>query len=407
MLSFSEEGFQVTGFDIDPRKVAMLNEGRSYIEHILPEQIARARTRGFEATGDYSRIRDMDAILLAVPTPLDQHREPDMTYVLGTVESILPHLREKQLVSLESTTYPGTTREVLQPRIESRGLKVGKDIYLAFSPERVDPGNEKFTFRQIPKVCGGITPSCLEAALALYGAIVDRVVPVTSPEAAEMTKLMENIHRAVNIGLVNELKILCDRMKLDIFEIIRASSTKPFGFTPYYPGPGLGGHCIPIDPFYLTWRARKFGVNTRFIELAGEINSAMPTWVISKVIEALNARSKSVKGSKICILGVAYKKNIDDVRESPALEIVEHLTDLGAQVTFSDPHVPKLHKMRKYDFSHLASQELSASFLKTQDCLVLVTDHEQFNYRMIRETAWLIVDTRGVYPESYENVVRA
>ena len=294
MLRFSSAGFKVLGFDIDPDKVATLNRGDSYIKHLEAGSIAAARAAGFEATSDFSRALQADVLILCVPTPLNKFREPDLSFVINTIDELLPHLRPEQLVSLESTSYPGTTDEELLPRIESRGFKVGEDIFLVFSPEREDPGNPDFSTRTIPKVCGGVTPACLEVGVALYGSVIDHVVPVSSTRTAEMTKLLENIHRAVNIGLVNEMKIIADRMKIDIYEVIRAAATKPFGFVPYYPGPGLGGHCIPIDPFYLTWKAREYGVNTRFIELAGEVNSNMPDWVVGKVIAALNERRQAV-----------------------------------------------------------------------------------------------------------------
>src|SRR6185503_5448733 len=336
-LRFSEVGIRVIGFDIDENKAAAINSGRSYFIHIPSAAVASAKSRGFEATNDFSRIGEADALIICVPTPLNSSREPDLSFVINTTESLVPHLRSGQLVSLESTTYPGTTEEELKPRLERRGFKVGQDIFLCFSPEREDPGNQNFTTRTIPKVCGGSTATCLEVGLELYRQAVDTVVPVSSTQAAELTKLLENIHRAVNIGLVNEMKIIADRMGIDIHEVIRAAATKPFGFVPYYPGPGLGGHCIPIDPFYLTWKAKEYGVYTRFIELAGEINSSMPHWVIGKVIEALNDRKKSIKGSRCLVLGIAYKKNVDDMRESPSVELMELLTAKGASVDYSDP----------------------------------------------------------------------
>lgn len=331
-LSFAEAGFQVTGLDIDAQKVEQLNAGQSYIEHIPGSRVAAAVTRGFRASADFAQAHKCDALIMCVPTPLTRHREPDLTYVLGTMDSLAPHLRAGQVVCLESTTYPGTTDEELLPRIERCGLKVGQDIFLAFSPEREDPGNQQYSLRAIPKVCGGVTPACLDVACALYGQVIDRIVPVSSTKAAELTKLLENIHRAVNIGLVNEMKIIADRMGIDIHEVIRAAATKPFGFVAYYPGPGLGGHCIPIDPFYLTWKAREYGLHTRFIELAGEINSTMPEWVVGKVADALNNRRMSIGGARILILGVAYKKDVGDMRESPALELIHMLQAKGAEV---------------------------------------------------------------------------
>jgi len=406
MIRFAQTGFRVIGFDIDPAKVEALNAGRSYIEHIASDEVAAARSAGFEATGDFARATGADALILCVPTPLNSHREPDLSFVHGTMDSLVPHLRAGQLVALESTTYPGTTEEELLPRIESRGFKVGSDVFLVFSPEREDPANPNYTTQTIPKVCGGVTPACLEAGKALYEQVIERVVAVSSTRVAEMTKLLENIHRAVNIGLVNEMKIVADRMGIDIHEVIRAAATKPFGFVPYYPGPGLGGHCIPIDPFYLTWKAREYGVHTRFIELAGEINSTMPEWVIGKVIASLNTKGKSVNGSRILVLGIAYKKNVDDTRESPAVEIMERLRDLGAELSYSDPHVPVFPKMRKHQFA-LSSVALDAEKLASFDVVLIATNHDRFDYDLIRKHSGLIVDTRGVYLEPAANIVKA
>ncbi|HEY4542169.1 MAG TPA: nucleotide sugar dehydrogenase, partial [Noviherbaspirillum sp.] len=327
MLRYVDAGFKVLGIDIDEDKVARLNRGESYIEHIPAKEIDTARGRGFEATTDFSRAKEPDALIICVPTPLNAYREPDLSFVLNTTESLVAHMRPGQILSLESTTYPGTTDEELKPRLESRGFVVGEDVFLVFSPEREDPGNPDFETRTIPKVCGGATPACQKAGVALYSSAIDKVVPVSSTRAAELTKLLENIHRAVNIGLVNEMKVIADKMGIDIHEVIRAAATKPFGFTAYYPGPGLGGHCIPIDPFYLTWKAREYGLHTRFIELAGEINSDMPHWVVSKLADALNDRARSIKGSKILVLGIAYKKDVDDMRESPSVELMEILRD--------------------------------------------------------------------------------
>ncbi len=406
VLRFVEAGFRVIGFDIDGAKVNDLMSGRSYIEHIPSHLIDVALQSGFVASTDYSRSAEADALIICVPTPLNKHREPDLSFVFNTVDSLAPHVRRGQLVSLESTTYPGTTDEELMPRLEAAGLKVGSDIFLCFSPEREDPGNPDFKTRTIPKVCGGVSEHCLEVGVALYGQVIDRVVPVSSTRAAEMTKLLENIHRAVNIGLVNELKIVADRMGIDIYEVIRAAATKPFGFVPYYPGPGLGGHCIPIDPFYLTWKAREYGVHTRFIELAGEINSAMPAWVVGKVTAAMNQIGRSVKGARILVLGVAYKKNVDDMRESPAVELMELLRDLGAKISYSDPHIPVFPRMREHSFD-LHSIELSAETLKSYDLVLIATNHDTFDYEMIKKHSTLIVDTRGVYQESLPHIVRA
>ncbi|ABQ25868.1 nucleotide sugar dehydrogenase [Geotalea uraniireducens] len=407
MLRFVEEGYRVLGFDIDQSKIDKLQQGQSYIRHIPAKPIAAAVTNGlFDGTTDFSRTAEADALFICVPTPLNRYREPDLTFVLNSTDAIVPHLRPGQLVSLESTTYPGTTNEELLPRLESRGLNVGKDIFLVFSPEREDPGNERFTTRTIPKVCGGVTSACLEAGLALYGQVIDRVVPVSSTRAAEMTKLLENIHRAVNIGLVNELKIVCDVMGIDIREVIDAAATKPFGFTPYYPGPGLGGHCIPIDPFYLTWKAREYGLHTRFIELAGEVNTAMPDWVVGKVMDALNERGKALKGARVLVLGIAYKKNVDDMRESPSVELMEKLQKKGAVIAYSDPHVSVFPKMREHYFD-LKSVELTPENLREYDCVLVGTHHDAFDYRMIRTHASLIVDTRGVYREPFATLVKA
>jgi UDP-N-acetyl-D-glucosamine dehydrogenase len=405
-LRYAAVGFKVLGIDIDAAKVDKLNGGASYIEHIGAAHIARARAQGFEATTDFSRAAEADALIICVPTPLNAYREPDLSFVLGTADALLPFMRQGQLVSLESTTYPGTTEEELRPRLESCGFTVGVDVFLVFSPEREDPGNPRFETRTIPKVCGGSTPACLCAGLALYEPAIDRVVPVSSTRAAELTKLLENIHRAVNIGLVNEMKIIADKMDIDIHEVIRAAATKPFGFTAYYPGPGLGGHCIPIDPFYLTWKARQYGVHTRFIELAGEINSDMPHWVIGKLADALNARARSVKGSRVLVLGIAYKPDVEDMRESPSVELMEILRHKGALVSYSDPHVPRFPAMREHQFD-LSSVELTPASIASFDLVLLATSHSAFDYRMIQQHAQLIVDTRGVYLERLSNVVKA
>jgi UDP-N-acetyl-D-glucosamine dehydrogenase len=405
-LRFAEAGFRTIGFDIDAAKVQALNEGRSYIKTVSPERVRAGRASRFRASADFALAAAADALIICVPTPLTRAREPDLSFVLGTVESILPHLKAGQLISLESTTYPGTTEEELRPRLEGRGLRVGADVFLVFSPEREDPGNAHFDTRTIPKICGGSTPACLEAGVALYSRAVDEVVRVSSTRVAELTKLLENIHRAVNIGLVNEMKMVADRMGIDIFEVIRAAATKPFGFVPYYPGPGLGGHCIPIDPFYLTWKAREYGVNTRFIELAGEVNSSMPAWVVSKIGDALNAHGKPIRGSKILLLGLAYKKNVDDPRESPSAQIMELLRDKGAVIAYSDPLVPVFPRMREHKFD-LSSETLDEKTLESADCVVLVTDHDAFDYELIARHAALLVDCRGRYRDACANVVRA
>ena len=350
-LCYVEAGFKVLGFDTDHIKTEKLNKGISYIEHIRSTKITEANKRNFEATTDFARVSEADALILCVPTPLNKYREPDLSFITHTTDLVVPYLRKGQVLSLESTTYPGTTEEELLPRIESNGLKVGEDIFLVYSPEREDPGNPNFEMCTIPKVVGGHTEACLEVGKALYEQAIDHVVPVSSTKAAEMTKLLENIYRAVNIGLVNEMKIVADRMGIDIHEVIRAAATKPFGFTPFSPGPGLGGHCIPIDPFYLTWKAREYDLQTRFIELAGEVNTNMPRWVLGKIVDALNDRGKSLKGSKVLMLGIAYKKDVGDVRESPAVVLMQLLAAKGATVDYTDPHVPEFPKMRKHYFA--------------------------------------------------------
>ncbi|MDB1111421.1 UDP-N-acetyl-D-glucosamine 6-dehydrogenase [Pseudomonas extremaustralis] len=406
MLRYNAIGFRVLGIDIDEAKVAVLNAGQSYIEHIAAEKIHKARQSGFEATTDFERARECDALILCVPTPLNKYREPDMSFVINTTEAIKPYLRAGQVVSLESTTYPGTTEEELLPRVQEGGLRVGKDIFLVYSPEREDPGNPNFETRTIPKVIGGHTPACMEVGIALYEQAIDQVVSVSSTKAAEMTKLLENIHRAVNIGLVNEMKIVADRMGIDIFEVVDAAATKPFGFTPYYPGPGLGGHCIPIDPFYLTWKAREYGLHTRFIELSGEVNQAMPEYVVSKLMGGLNNNSKPLKGSKVLVLGIAYKKNVDDMRESPSVEIMELLESKGCVVAYSDPHVPVFPKMREHHFN-LSSEVLTAENVNSFDAIVLATDHDKFDYELIRKHARLLVDSRGKYRTPEAHIIKA
>ena len=405
-LRFAEVGLKVTGFDIDSAKVQQLNAGESYIERLQPAVIQRAQSHGFEATTDFSLSKEVDAIIICVPTPLNRYREPDLSYIIATIESALPHMRAGQLVSLESTTWPGTTEEVLAPRLRARGLVPGENCALVFSPEREDPGNPRYGTKDIPKVIGGCTPSCLALGKALYQRAIQILVPVSSPRVAEMTKLLENIHRAVNIGLVNEMKIVADKMGISIHEVIEAAATKPFGFVPYKPGPGLGGHCIPIDPFYLTWKAREYGINTRFIELAGEIKHYMPHWVVEKITDALNERSKAIKGSRILVLGLAYKKNIDDTRESPAVEIMDLLQAKGAHIDYSDPHVPVFPRKRDYHFD-LQSVTLTPESIASYDCLVVATDHDGFDYPQLVQHARLIVDTRGRLGVGAVNVVAA
>ena len=399
-LLFNEEKFPVTGFDIDATKVDTLNAGGSYICRIPPTEIQLARQRHFSVTTDFAQLRDTDAIIICVPTPLDEYHQPDMSYITSTARSIAPYLRPGQLIVLESTTYPGTTEEVLLPILESgnqAGLKAVRqgqsgDFYLAFSPEREDPGNETVARRDIPKVVGGLDPCASESAAGLYGSIFNRVVPVSNPAAAEMTKLLENIYRCVNIALVNELKLLCLRMGINIWEVIEAASTKPFGFQAFYPGPGLGGHCIPIDPYYLSWKAKEFDFHTRFIELAGEVNLHMPYHVVDSVGRALNERQKAVKGSKVLVLGLAYKKDIDDLRESPSLTIIELLHKQGAQVSYNDPYFPFVARGRKYNLQMKCS---NLDDLGQYDCVLIVTDHSDYDYRHIVGEAQLIVDTRN------------
>jgi UDP-N-acetyl-D-glucosamine dehydrogenase len=411
-LLFSEERFRVTGFDIDAGKVDRLNEGGSYIVRIPETQIKAAQQHGFNATSDYAQIAQMDVVIICVPTPLDEYREPDLSFVTGTVRSIAPHLHEGQLIILESTTYPGTTQEVVVPLLEKgnpAGMRVAYDaespgIYVAFSPEREDPGNDMVARRDIPKVVGGCGETASALASAVYQTIFNRTVTVSSPATAEMTKLLENIYRCVNIALVNELKQLCMRMGIDLFEVIDAARTKPFGFQAFYPGPGLGGHCIPIDPFYLSWKAKQFDFRTRFIELAGEVNLQMPYFVVANVIEALSQRGKALKGSRVLVLGVAYKRDIDDLRESPSLTIIELLQKRGARVEYNDPFFPRVGQGRKYALNMICTPlERVPDF----DCVLIVTDHTQYDYARIVREAQLVVDTRNATRGIHaENIVR-
>jgi UDP-N-acetyl-D-glucosamine dehydrogenase len=405
-LRFAEAGYRVLGFDVDAAKPEKIARGETYFRHIPDNRVRAARDAGLTATTDFARAGEADALILCVPTPLDERREPDLSFVTGTIETLILHLRPGQVVSLESTTYPGTTEEELRPRLEAAGFTIGRDCFLVYSPEREDPGNTSFTTATIPKIVSGSTPACLEVGIALYAGVIDRVVPVSSTRVAEMTKLLENIHRAVNIGLVNEMKMVADRMGIDIYEVIEAAATKPFGFVPYYPGPGLGGHCIPIDPFYLTWKARQYGVDTRFIELAGEVNRAMPRWVVGKVGAALNSVTKAIRGSRILMLGIAYKKNVDDVRESPSVEIMQQLQDLGADVAYSDPYFAKFPRMRHYDFD-LRHEDLSAEQLAGYDCVVVGVDHDSVNYDLVLRHARLVVDARGRFRAPHERVFHA
>lgn len=415
--TFAESGFPVVGFDIDEEKVAALSAGESYIRHIPSDRLRRvlrsslpaAGEGGFYPAAEFRLLPRCDAILICVPTPLTANREPDLSYVEGTARTIAAHLRRGQLVVLESTTYPGTTDEVVRVILESTGMRLGKDFHLAFSPEREDPNNLQFTTRTIPKLVGGCTPACGSLASKLYGAVMEQIVPVSSARVAESAKLLENIYRCVNIALVNELKVLFDRMDIDIWEVIEAASTKPFGFTPFYPGPGLGGHCIPIDPFYLTWKARQYEMTTRFIELAGEVNHSMPSFVIAKLMDALNDRGRSLKGARILVLGVAYKKDLDDTRESPALKLIDLLLRKRAEVVFHDPYVSALKRSRHYDFN-LTAVALTETEVRNADAVVIATDHSVYDYDQIVAWSSLVVDTRNAtraVTRARDKIVRA
>jgi len=392
---FCSGGLKVVGFDVDPEKIKMLNAGKSYIEHIPSSMVKGLTSSGkFRATTNMKELRKVDAIIICVPTPLTKTRDPDMKYVVSTAQAIAPNLQKGQLVILESTTYPGTTSDLVKPILEKSGLKAGKDFYLAFSPEREDPGRKDYTTATIPKVVGADDPMSRELAVKLYSTAIKTVVPVSSTSVAESAKLLENIYRCINIAMVNELKMLFDRMGIDIWEVINAAKTKPFGFQAFYPGPGLGGHCIPIDPFYLTWRAKEFGMTTRFIELAGEINTGMPHYVIMRTMEALNEHQKSLKGSKVLVLGLAYKKDVDDLRESPSIELIELFKEHGAKVDYNDPHIPHTHKQREHD-QKMKSIPLTPKTIASYDCVVVATDHTSYDYDMIVKNAKLVVDTRN------------
>jgi UDP-N-acetyl-D-glucosamine dehydrogenase len=394
--AFAARGYLVLGFDIDSAKITQLQAGKSYIGHISGDIVQEMRAQGFDATDQFERLGEADAVLICVPTPLTEAREPDLTFVINSAKAIAARLRPGQMVVLESTTYPGTTRQVVQPILEAGGLKAGKDFFLAFSPEREDPGNANHSAPVIPKVVGGLEEQSQALATALYSQVVVRVVSVSSPEVAEACKILENTYRAVNIALVNELKVLYHKMGIDVWEVIDAAKTKPFGFQAFYPGPGLGGHCIPIDPFYLTWVARKYGMATRFIELAGEINTSMPHYVVGRIGDALNERGKPIKGSKIALLGMAYKNDVDDARESPGLELMDLLRDKGALVQYNDPHIPRLLPSRHYPQMRMESQALTPEFLHSQDCVVIVTGHSAYDWQEIVTHARLVVDTRNV-----------
>jgi UDP-N-acetyl-D-glucosamine dehydrogenase len=396
-LGYAAKGFPALGFDIDQSKVDHLRAGRSYIKHIPGAQIAAARAAGtLDATTDFSRIGECAALILCVPTPLDEHLEPDLSYVTDTLDAVVPFLKAGQVLSLESTTYPGTTEEEVVTRVERAGFVVGEAVFVVYSPEREDPGNPQFSATNIPKVVGGHTPACLEAGVALYSAAFEQVVPVSSTRVAEMSKLLENTYRSINIGLVNELKIVAERMGIDIWEVIRAASTKPFGFTPFYPGPGLGGHCIPIDPFYLTWKAREYGVHTRFIELAGQINRGMPEYVVERAMIALNSRGKPVKGSRILLMGLAYKANVDDMRESPTFVLLDLFKELGAELAYHDPHVAVIGPTREHmNWAGVHSVSCTPETLAAQDAVVIATHHAAFDLPMLAAHADLIIDTRN------------
>lgn len=402
-LLFAQKGFRVLGFDIDAEKVHLLQEGGSYIEHIPAERVAQARESGrLEATDNFSRLSEMDAALICVPTPVGNHQEPDLSFVKATTEEIAKHLRPGYLVSLISTSYPGTTREVVMPILDTSGLRVGQDYFLVSSPEREDPGNPTYSTINIPKIVGGLTPTCKELGVALFSQVVERVVPVSSPEVAETAKILENVYRCVNIALVNELKTLLHRMSIDVWEVVDAAATKPFGFSAFYPGPGVGGHCIPIDPFYLTWKAREFGVRTRFIELAGEVNTAMPEYVVARAAQALNTKGKALKGARVLILGVAYKRDVADLRESAALQILELLRAAGAEVSYSDPHVPVIPRLRRHRLD-LKSVDVTPQTLGASDLVLIATDHSEFDYELVVKHASLVVDTRNATRAVEEN----
>jgi UDP-N-acetyl-D-glucosamine dehydrogenase len=397
LLAYARKGHQALGIDIDPSKIDALMAGRSYIKHIPTADVAEALASGnLDASCDFSRLTNVDAVIICVPTPLDHHLEPDLSYVTDTLDAIVPHLSPGVTLSLESTTYPGTTEEEVLPRVAARGLTPGETVFVVYSPEREDPGNAKFHATNIPKVVGGHTPACLAKGVALYQAAFDTVVPVSSTKVAELSKLLENIYRAVNIGLINELKIVADAMNIDIWEVIQAAATKPFGFTPFYPGPGLGGHCIPIDPFYLTWKAREYGVHTKFIELAGQVNRAMPEYVVQRAMIALNDAGKSVKGSNILLLGLAYKADVDDMRESPTFELMDRFSALGGNVTYYDPHVPEIGPTREHaKWKGHRSLAWTEETIRAQDCIVIVTNHKAVNLQELADWAPLIVDTRN------------
>ena len=405
---FLSKGFEVLGFDIDEKKVKMLNQGKSYIKHVTTEELKGfIKDKMFQATADFQSLSGADVVIICVPTPLDPHKNPDLSFVLNTTETISQYLKEGQLIILESTTYPGTTEEKVLPIVEAGGLKTGQDFFLAYSPERENPGDKVFTTDKIPKIVGGVTPRCKRLAKALYDQVVKNTVPVSSPRVAEATKILENVFRSVNIAMVNEMKMIFDRMGINIWEVIQAASTKPFGYMPFYPGPGLGGHCIPVDPFYLAWKAKEVDYPTKFIELAGEINTFMPYYVVSRTIEALNKNGKSVKGAKILVLGLAYKENVDDQRESPSLKIISLFKEYGARVSYNDPYVPSASGYRDYPGLALKSTELTARRLKENDAVVIVTAHSAYDFDWITKNAALVIDTRNAVKKKRKNVVKA
>src|SRR3954453_9444958 len=395
LVAFHRAGFSVMGFDVDPKKIDALHRGENYLKHLGTSLASDMKKAGrFDATTDFARLAEADAVISCVPTPLGKHLEPDLSYVERTADEIAKTLRKGQLVVLESTTYPRTTREIMLPRFQAKGLRCGEDFFLAYSPEREDPGRKDFNTQSIPKLVGGIDAASGEVATALYRKAIKQVIPVSSAEVAEAAKLLENIYRAVNIALVNEMKVVLTAMGIDVWEVIQAAATKPFGFQAFYPGPGLGGHCIPIDPYYLTWKAREYGRSTRFIELAGEVNHSMPAYVVDRLVHALNERSRSARGSRVLVLGLAYKPDVDDVRESPSFELIEKLEHLGAAVDYNDPHVPQTHKMRHHDL-RMSSVELSPQSLKSYDCVLVATHHQAYDWQMVADHAKLIVDTRN------------
>ena len=406
LLHFSDAGFKTLGFDTDKKKIDQIKSGKSYISHISETEIQAAARAGMKVTHQLSASTECDALILCLPTPLTDAMKPDLSHILDTVDSLIPHLRHGQLISLESTTYPGTTEEEVLPRISKTGLKIGEEIFLVYSPEREDPANTDFKFSEIPKLVAGQTPECLEAGMSVYQSIVETVVPLSSPRVAELTKLLENVQRSVNIGLMNEMKLVADRMNIDIFDVVEAASTKPFGFSTFYPGPGLGGHCIPIDPYYLTYKANLLGIDARFIKLSGDINRAMPAYVVNKLSLALAERDKELSNSKVLVMGLSYKKNIGDPRESPAMAILDLLTQGGAKVSYTDPFFPTFPLMKNHSYS-MSSVNLTETAIRSFDSVLLVTDHDCFDYELVQLHAQLIVDTRGRYRELSDQIVRA